>query len=400
MKNFLHVSFLLALYFSPWSLFATDDSNWTSGKSLGTSMLNYFKSDMSTTISNPITTETQLSTVDGSKQGNAQLICSEGNSKEYLAITYSGTSDISITFQMDKNLDGTKESSWNFSGVSGICSNGVVKCSSGTWGNCQYYQWVYNSSTLQLSSTTAASLGGCYCVNSSCGSPAATEKTKILNDIAGGAGALISSSNSKLVITKTQNDGTSVKYWGQDYSNCNSGSMTTATSSNIDSLTETTKASEASNTSSAYYVVSQGATNATTLDSSYKSSLTSRTTTARNSATNTSGNDYTYNDSLINGTVSGSLFLGSNENAKYCEVQYTVTDTTAYTDGTNKSTSTTSATTTKTEIRECINDWKDCPVYNGETIKHGCGAISDFAEVTAALNAVSEAVKDMVCSTK
>lgn len=396
----LRLIFIMASLMSISSLYATDDSNWTSGKSLGTSMLGYFKSDMSSTINTPITTETQLKTVDGKKQGSAQLICSAGNSKEFLQISYSGASDINIIFQMDKNLDGTKETTWNFSGVSGICSNGVVKCSTGTWSNCQYYQWSYNSSTLQLSSVPASSLGGCYCINSSCGGLAATENTKILNDIAGGVGSLISNSSSKLVITKVQNTGSSVKYWGQDYTNCNSGSMTTATSSNIDSLSEAEMQSQASNPSSVYYVVSKGASNSTTLDSTYKSTLTSRTTTARNSATNTSGNDYTYTDSLVNGTISGTLFLGSNENAKYCEVQFTVADTTAYTDGTNKTTATTSGTTTKTEIRECINSWKDCPVYTGETIKSGCGAINDFAEVTSALNAVSEAVKDMVCSTK
>lgn len=53
---------------------------------------------MSSTINTPITTETQLKTVDGKKQGNAQLICSAGNSKEFLQISYSGTSDINIIF--------------------------------------------------------------------------------------------------------------------------------------------------------------------------------------------------------------------------------------------------------------------------------------------------------------
>lgn len=382
-------------------LYASDDSNWTSGKSLGTSMLGYFKSDMSSTINTPVTTESKLSTVDGTKKGSAQLICSAGNSKEYLEIGYSGTSDISITFKMDKNLDGTKETIWNFSGVSGICSNGVVKCSAGTWSNCQYYQWNYNSTTLQLSNVVASALGGCYCINSSCGGLATTENVKILNDIAGGAGSLISNSNSKLVITKVQTNNTSVKYWGQDYSNCTNESNIPSTidDNNINLKTDEVKFSQSADKNSAYYIVSESSSNVTALDNNYKSDLTKRTTVARNTAKNTSGNNYSYTESLNNGEITGTLFLGSFPKAKYCEVQWEENNTASFNDGTNRKTATTNPKVIKTEIRECIKDWTECPIYNNENIKHECGEIDDFAEVTSALNAVSEAIKDMICGT-
>jgi hypothetical protein len=381
------------------------DSNWNAGKNIGNSTLNYFKSDLSGTINKPITTDQKLKTVDGSKEGDVKLLCAEGSTKEFLEIGYSGNSDITISVQLDKNLDGEKETNYSFSGISGVCSNGVIKCSLGTWNNCKVYKWTYNSNTLNLSQSTSEYVSGCYCINSSCGSLAATEKKNIIADISGAISPLISNS-SEYIITKAENNGETVKYWGQDYSNCSSsyGSKPNISldGSNMQSATDSAIISGANDDKSAYYILNEGAGNNMTLDSTYKSSLTSRTTTIRSSSVNPSGNDYAYSDSL-NGSivnVSGTLLLGSNEEAKYCEVEWSVNNTDVFDDGTNRANSTNSNKSKLSEIRECTDNWTNCPINEGESIKHQCGAIDNFVEVTGALNAVSEATKDMVCSTK
>lgn len=380
------------------------NDNWNAGQNIGSSTLNHFKGDMSGTINNPMTTDQKLKTVDGSKEGNAKLICSEGSTREYLTIGYSGTSDITVSVQMDKNLDGTKETSWSYSGISGVCSNGAIKCSLGTWNNCKYYEWVFSGGVLKLNETQPDLVGGCYCINSSCGGLAATEKKNILNDISGAIAPLMSDS-SQYVITRAENNGQTVKYWGQDYSNCSNSNgsrpSVSLSGSNMQSQTDNAALAQSNDESSAYYILNEGAGNDTTLDDSFKTDLTNRSTSVRASATNPTGtNNYSYTDNLSGSSinVSGSLLLGTQGQAKYCEVEWMKSNTDAFLDETNRKSGTTNNQVKYSEIRECINNWTVCPVNAGESIKHQCGAIDDFAEVTGALNAVSEATKDMVCS--
>lgn len=394
----------MILVFSISPLFAADNSDWTAGQTQGTSTLNYFKSNMSGTINTPMTTDQKLTTVDGSKNGDAKLMCSGSTAKEFLTISYTGTSDINILVQMDKNLDGTKETSWSYSGISGICSNGAVICSSGSWSNCKYYTWTNTSGTLSLSQTPSSQVGGCYCINSSCGGLAATNNKSILNDIAGGIAPLMTDST-QYVITKTENTGQSVKYWGQNYSNCSNSNGNRANvsldGSNIQSQTDSAVLNQSQNNTSAYYVLNQGSGNSTTLDSNYKTDLTNRSTTVRASSSNANGtNNYSYTDKLSGSSVNinGSLLLGSQGKAKYCEVEWSQNNTDAFQDDTNRKNSTSNNQMKYNEIRECTNNWSVCPVNNGESIKNQCGAIDNFAEVAGALNAVSEATKDMVCS--
>jgi len=85
--------------------------------------------------------------------------------------------------------------------------------------------------------------------------------------------------------------------------------------------------------------------------------------------------------------------------AKYCQVTREVKGSDVYSDGTNK-TVTSSTKTYEDEILQCTGDNYDvCPVVAGETIKYNCGQINNFAEVTSALSAVEEATNDFICST-
>jgi len=196
-----------------------------------------------------------------------------------------------------------------------------------------------------------------------------------------------------------------VKYWGQDYSNCSNsnGSRPNVSLSgeNMQSQANNEALKQSKDESSAYYILNEGASNDTTLPDSFKTDLSSRSTSVRESSSNSEQtNDYSYTDNLSGSSinVNGSLLLGTQEQAKYCEVEYTKSNTDAFSDETNRKSATKNNQSKYTEIRECIDNWMICPVNEGEKIKHQCGAIDNFAEVTAALNAVNESTKDMVCS--
>lgn len=179
--------------------------------------------------------------------------------------------------------------------------------------------------------------------------------------------------------------------------------MTTASSdgSNIQSLTDSAIVSQMNDENSAYYVLNSSTQNNHHLETDYQNNLENRVDNVRNSTTHTDGtNDYSYTDQINGQTynIDGSIQIGTSENAKYCEVEYIENSPDAFADGTNRETATTDSSTRKVEIRECVDNWTRCPLNPGETIKHDCGAIDDFAEVTSALSAVNEATKDMVCS--
>ena len=394
---------LVLMSFIPFFLFANE--NWDSGLSEAGSLLGTYKGDLDNRVVKPMTTDTPLKTTDGSQSGVVNMTC--GSEKPFIKIGYSGTSDISIQIQGDLNFDGSYEKNWGVNGVSGICSNGFIKCDTNTWNNCHYYKWNFNNDNISYEETVAPNLGGCYCINSSCGSLASSQKYQVLNDLAGSIGSLVNNSN-EYIISKTQNDGVIAYVWGQS-ANCNGENVPKDVGKdNIEARAEEYRNNQLSDENSTYYIVNQGSSNVNengAIDSDFKSQLKDRSITAQQSVNyDKDSKSYSYDDKIDGTTtnVDGSIQMGDVNQSRYCEVEWTETDTTAYTDDTNKENSTSSATTKKSEIRECnqVGDKYICPVdiSKGETIKHDCGKVNDFAEVTSGLAAINEAVKDFTCS--
>ena len=105
------------------------------------------------------------------------------------------------------------------------------------------------------------------------------------------------------------------------------------------------------------------------------------------------------NQSTTQGTGTGSLVGANLTSAKFCQITREVKGSDVYSDGTNK-TVTSSTKTYEDEILQCTGaNYDVCPIVAGETIKYNCGQISNFAEVTSALSAVEEATNDFTCST-
>ena len=122
------------------------------------------------------------------------------NSQRFMEVLIQpgSTGDIdTFIVSQDTNFDGAPDYTFQVPfPVSGLCANGVITCDPGTWTNCRTYQWTSNTSgqaSLKPVSTTA--LGGCFCINNSCGANLVFGNTQtIMNVIGGGVAGAIQTS--------------------------------------------------------------------------------------------------------------------------------------------------------------------------------------------------------------
>ena len=383
------------------------------GTQVGNDTRKHFGNNFTSTIANPMTSDTPFTTIDGSKSFNANLTCSE-QTKSFLDISYSGSSDITVYVNVDTNLDGTKNKSFSFSGISGIGTNGVIKCSTNSWNNCNYYLWTLSNNNLSLISATRYDLGGGYCINSSCGSLASSQGITILDTIGGAISSMYQQSSSQYLITKTSNDGSSIEFYGQNYQDCTNFQETSSTPSfspeNDSNLDTTTVVDEQSNDdSSVYYTFNKGVNNQSSNNFDDDIEEVKDVSKSIEATGDTSDYSFTYSakqkDEDGNWVVSngdGKLNIDFlNPDIKYCEIKFIVENTVVFSDGNTHHSSVGDTQTWKTKIVECTgDDYSICP-YNssiGEIIKHPCGDIDNFAEVTSILMAVEEATDDFSCS--
>ncbi|EHH2108769.1 hypothetical protein PJO11_001650 [Campylobacter coli] len=372
------------------------------GNSFGSQLSNYFKSNADSAI-NSLTNGGEIRTVDGKQKANVQMACEESKSGEFLNIDYTGTSDINIQIKFDKNVDGKVDKIWSFDNVSGICTDGVVKCDKNSWNNCEYFKYSYGDN-INLIKTTIDNLNGCYCINSSCGSVSAKNRDKILYDIAGPIYSTLSA-ESRLVLSKATKVGSGLSYRGQDYSVCDNygDSVSVNSSSDLEGLGQELAASQTNDENSVYSVFYKGTDNKTApKDEDFNNKIYNSTVSIDQSARYSKGSskiDFSYMDTTSGKNVSGAMQSTPEVNAKFCEVKVAKEDTSAFNDGTNRENSTNNTIVYQSEIRECTNNWTKCPINSkNETLKYDCGKINDMGEALAQLSAIDEASKDMVCS--
>ncbi|MFW2352349.1 hypothetical protein [Aliarcobacter butzleri] len=385
------------------NLFAANE-----GIEVGKNLKGHF-SNVQTNVAAPLTSNSDFKTVNGSKSFKANLTCNE-TIKPFLEISYSGTSDITINVSIDTDLNGSKDKIFSFDGVSGVGTNGIIKCSTNSWKNCKYFLWNIYNNNLTLSETVLTNLGGPYCINSSCGSLSVNQKINVLDTIGGAISSMYQSSNSNYLITKTQNDGNKIVFYGQNYQDC-TNYKEQAPSKSHDLDTTNVIASQSKDENSVYYVLNEEVKNQNTnkFDTDVK-----QTTVIKNSVSvkgDTSDYTFTYSGKTQNEDGSWSTrndnakvnidFL--NPNIKYCEIKYLEENSILFSDGQTHHSSSGDTKTWKTKIVECTgNDYSICPVdtSKGEIIKHPCGQIDNFAEATSILMAIDEAVDDFSCSLK
>ncbi len=184
-------------------------------------------------VSRPVISgDTPMYTLDGSKSFNAQLTCPSTFKFLEVSITVLSTGDLKATIRQDTDFDGNSDYTYvPPADISGVCSNGVVSCDAGTWQNCKYYSWISDANnfkaTLQTGSITE--LGGCYCVNQSCGA-SYSDYSSVLKDIGGGAAGAIQNVDARYAITDAKIAANVISYYGQDSAGC-SGTSSAGTNS-------------------------------------------------------------------------------------------------------------------------------------------------------------------------
>jgi len=197
------------------------------GVAQGNNVLNMYgtKSGITNNISNPLTSSnTPMTTVDGSVSFSGQIQCP--NSQKFMEVLIQpGTTGDIDTFivSQDTTFSGTLNYTYEVPfPVSGLCANGVIACAPGTWTNCQTYQWTSNGSgQVSLAVAPLTALGGCFCVNNSCGANLVFDNTQtIMNVIGGGVASAIQKNDSRYAISNVVIDGMDATYYGQNSGGC------------------------------------------------------------------------------------------------------------------------------------------------------------------------------------
>ena len=224
---------VLALF--PVVVFSADPAEVAAGQATGQvaarSVKERFgsKSGLREAAINPlISSDSSLETVDGSRSFSAQLAFP--SSKKFLEVFIQpgATGDLStVILGEDINFDGSTDYSYRVPvPVSGVCANGIISCTPGTWDDCLHYRWVAgNSGKVAIQETSPDQLGGCYCINSNCGNNLVWNNPQIiLRDLGGGAVGAAQQANSSFTISDIRLNDMTIAYYGQDTSRITSAS--------------------------------------------------------------------------------------------------------------------------------------------------------------------------------
>lgn len=287
------------------SLFCADYG--ADGATLGKSLRGYFSDNSKTKVIEPINTTKSGTSVDGKSTYSGQISCGGASSSSYLELSYTnaGGGDLKINANMDRDLNGAKEYFYSTSvPVSGVCSNGFVSCDSGTWNNCSYYKWGYNGA-ITTSKVSRPDLGGCYCINNSCGGLSSQSPESILQSLGNGLTTLMMQYSKSFTVTKTNTTPSTASYWGQNADNCVAADGSKATLPSVSPTTtyalpnvEEAKAIQSQNPLSAYSVLNSSANNVnlgiSTTTCEIKNNLSVKTSTVYESCTQRNWNGQTW----------------------------------------------------------------------------------------------------------
>ncbi len=185
--------------------------------------------DFSKAYMSPMIGNEQLSTPSGTKF-DVNLSCPASNAFLQVMAQPSSTGDLSfLQFSRDKDLDGVVDSVKNFTKpVSGVCATGIISCTPGTWNDCLGYKWDGQNDTLSLIETGIGGLGGCYCINKSCGDAGKSQRiiSSIVTDLGSSAANTLAKNNPQYIISDATTTGPIAKFYAQKLTGCGDGNAT------------------------------------------------------------------------------------------------------------------------------------------------------------------------------
>ncbi|MCW2338202.1 hypothetical protein M2337_002435 [Sphingobium sp. B2D3A] len=167
-----------------------------------------------------------IRTVDNAQAFTPNIACQKTATMLEVLVQPSSTGDLgSVSIARDTDLDGTVDSNSSLPvPVSGICANGVVSCTPGTWNQCAYFRWdVDTARNLKLVQTDMPQLAGCYCVNNSCGANLAWgNMASVLRDLGGGMIGALTTADPRYGVVQAVIDGPAIRYVGAQLTACTS----------------------------------------------------------------------------------------------------------------------------------------------------------------------------------
>jgi len=207
----------------------------------------------------PLTAGGDMYSVDRSARGTVQIINPSSTAFLTILVQPGTTGDLTtVRIGQDTDFDGTVDYSTTLPmPVSGVCANGFISCDAGTWDHCLAYSWQSDADG-KVSSvlTTFNKVGGCYCINNSCGSRLSWDNLGlILKDIGGGVVGAIQQSKPDYVVTEVSLHDTTISYYGQDSTSSSADTQQTryyADAGNITSDAQDLVLSQSSNPDSYY----------------------------------------------------------------------------------------------------------------------------------------------------
>ena len=178
----------------------------------------------------PLTTDAPMTTFDGSKSFDVNLMCQGANTFADLMLAPLSNGNIQIrSIRQDTNMDGTIDSyqtpNWP---VSAVCANGYLLCAdSNDTSTCTSYQWSAREGDYLVGrqETSMNNLGGCYCINNQCGSNLSiTNMATITKDIATGLAGALAQQHKFFSLTNINIDGFYAELQGSDGASCDPSS--------------------------------------------------------------------------------------------------------------------------------------------------------------------------------
>lgn len=184
-------------------------------------------------LTQPLLSDAQMQTPDGTTF-DAQLICQQEDGFMEVLITPSATGDIGgINIQQDTTMDGVYDRLYSPPvHASGVCANGFVSCTPGTWDSCRAYQWTADANNnLDVTEVGLSRLGGCFCLNNYCGAGLLVNNLDTtVSAVGGGAAAALAANNPYYAITNVRVNGPTAEYFGQNTAQCGAAGPTQLTS--------------------------------------------------------------------------------------------------------------------------------------------------------------------------
>ena len=167
---------------------------------------------------NPLVQGGSMKTLNN--QGSFAVAGACQNAADFLeVVAFPGpTGDINtLRFKQDLDWDGVLESATTANvRISGVCANGVISCNAGTWTDCTAHEWrASNTGTPALAPTALSRLGGCYCINNSCGqSLMLRNASEVVGHLGSGIVAALSQQTPTLLISDFRAQDVMITYAG------------------------------------------------------------------------------------------------------------------------------------------------------------------------------------------